>query len=101
LAKPALTAADCEGYDHAIADLEVVDFGPKLNHLAHVFVAENVAPLHGGLIPIKEMKVRATDRAGGYFDDSIARMLNLWIGDSVYPDVTFSMPAQRAHSLSP
>ena len=57
LAEPALAAADGEGDDNAIADLEVFDFGAQLNHLAHVFVAENIAALHGWLVAVEQMKV--------------------------------------------
>jgi hypothetical protein len=54
-------------------------------------MSENVAPLHGGLIPIKEMKIRAADGAGGDLDDGVARMLDLWVGDGIYPDVAFGI----------
>jgi hypothetical protein len=56
-------------------------------------VAENVAALHGGLVAIKEMKVRATDGTSGYLDDRVAGMLDLRIWNSVYSDVAFSVPA--------
>ena len=93
LAKPALAAADGEGDDNAIADLEVFDFGAQLNHLAHVFVTENIAALHGGLVAVKQMKIRAADGASGDFDDRVAGMLNFWIRYGIYPDVAFSVPA--------
>jgi hypothetical protein len=44
LAKQALPAADCEGDNNAIADLEVVDFGPEFNRLAHIFMPR-ISPL--------------------------------------------------------
>jgi hypothetical protein len=56
-------------------------------------VAENVAALHGRLVTVEEMKVRAADGTGSYLDDRIARMLDLGIGDRIDPNVAFSVPA--------
>ena len=44
LTEPALAAANGEGDDNAIADLEVFDFGAQLDHLAHVLVTR-ISPL--------------------------------------------------------
>ena len=93
LAKPALPAADGEWHDDAVADLEVFDCGAQLDHLAHVLMAENVAALHGRLVAVKEMKVRAADGTGRYLDNCVAGMLDLRIRNRVYPDVAFSVPA--------
>jgi hypothetical protein len=52
LTEPALTAANGERDHDPVADLEVGDFGPKLDHLAHVLVTENVSAFHGRLITV-------------------------------------------------
>ena len=93
LAEPALSAADGEGNDHPVADLEVGDLGSELDHLAHVLVAEDVAALHGRLVSVEQMKVRAADRTRGDLDDRVAGVLDLRIRNRVDPDVAFSVPA--------
>ena len=93
LAKPALSAADREWHDDAIANLEVFDFGAQFDHFTHVLVAENVAALHGGLIAVEEMKVRTANGTCRDLDDRIAGMLDLRVGNSIDADVPFSVPA--------
>jgi hypothetical protein len=101
LAEPALSAANGEGHDHTVADLQVGDLGSKLDHLAHVLVAEDVAALHGRLVSVEQVKVRAADRTRGDLDDRVPRVVDLRIRNRVHPDVAFSVPAQRAHGLFP
>ena len=93
LAEPALATADGERHHYPVPDLEVGDLGPERHDLAHVLVAEDVAGLHGGLVAIQQVKVRPADRAGGYFDDRIARVLDLGIRDGVDTDIAFTVPA--------
>jgi hypothetical protein len=88
-----LSAANGEGHNDPIADSEVFDFRAQLDHFAHVLVAENIAALHGRLVAVEEMKVRAADGAGSDLDDRIARVLDFWIGNRIDPDVAFSVPA--------
>ena len=92
-AEPAIAAADRERHHHPVPDLEVGDLGPERHDLAHVLVAEDVAGLHGRLISIQQVKVRPADRAGGYFDDRIARVLDLGIRDGVDTDIALTVPA--------
>jgi hypothetical protein len=97
LTKPTLAAAYGKRNDDAVADSEVFHFGAQFDYLAHVFVAEYVPAFHGRLIAVEEMEVRAADGAGGDLDDCIAWMLDLRIGNFIYPNVAFSVPTQRAH----
>lgn len=76
MTEPAFAAADGERYDNAIADLEIGDPGAKLNHLTHIFMAEDVAAFHRGLISVQEVQVRAANRASGDPDDRITRVLD-------------------------
>jgi len=99
LTEPALTAADSEWNDDSITDLQVRDFGAKFDNLAHILMPENIPALHGGLIAVKQMKVGTTDRTGGDLDDGIAGVLDFGVGNGVYPNVAFSVPAQCAHSV--
>ena len=92
LAEPALAAADRERHHHAVADLEVRHLRAERHNLAHILMAQNVSALHGRLIAIEQVEIRSADRAGRDLDDGIARMLDLGIGNGVYPNVTFSMP---------
>jgi hypothetical protein len=75
-----------------VADLEVCNLRPEVDHLAHVLVAEDVSALHGRLVAVEEMKVGTADGAGGD-PDRVAGMLDLRIRNGVYPDVAFSVPA--------
>jgi len=92
-AKPALPAADREGYDHSIADSKIADFATEFDHRAHVFVAQDVSALHCGLITIQQMQVRATDRACGNFDNGVPRMFDLRIRDAIDTNVAMAVPA--------
>ena len=93
LAEPALTAANGEGDNDPVTDLEICDLGPELDDLAHVLMTEDVAAFHGRLVAVQQVEVGAADGAGGDLDDRVAGMLDLRIRNSVYPDVAFSVPA--------
>jgi hypothetical protein len=93
LTKPALAATDGEGRDDPITNLQVRDFGSKLDNLAHILVAEDVAALHGRLITIKQMEIRAADSTRRDLYNGVAGMLDLRIRDRIDPDVAFSVPA--------
>jgi hypothetical protein len=97
LAEPTLPTTDGEGHDDPVTNLEVRNLGSQFDHLAHVFMSEDVSTLHGRLVPVKEMKVGATDGAGRDLDNRVARMLDRGIGNRVYPNVAFSVPAKCAH----
>jgi hypothetical protein len=88
-----LSAADGEGHDHPVADFEVCDLRSQFDHLAHVFVAEDVSAFHGRLVAVQQMEVRAADGASGYLDDRVAGVLDLRIRNGVHPNVAFSVPA--------
>jgi hypothetical protein len=55
----------------------MVCYGP--DYLAHVLVAEDVAALHGRVVSVEEVKVRAADRTRGDLDDRVARVADLRI----------------------
>jgi hypothetical protein len=88
-----LPAANGEGHHDPVTNLEVCDLGSQLDHLAHVLMAEDVAALHGRLIAVKKMEVRAADGTRGDLDDGVAGMLDLRIRNRVNLDVAFSVPA--------
>ena len=100
LAEPALPAADREGHDHPVADFEIRDLRTKLDDLAHVFMAEDVAAFHRRLVAIEEMQVGAADRAGGDLDHRVTRVLDFRIRDGVDADVTLPVPAKCTHGRS-
>jgi hypothetical protein len=93
LAEPAFSAADRERHDNPIAYFKICHGRTKLNDLAHVLVAKDIALLHRRLVAVKQMEVRATDGATRYLDDRVAGMLNLGVWNGVDTDVAFSMPA--------
>ena len=81
--------------------LRLVTSGAKLDHLAHVLMAQDVAALHRRLIAVEQMQVGAADRAGGDLDDRVAGVLDLRIGNGVDADVALPVPAQCAHQSAP
>jgi hypothetical protein len=89
LAEPALTAANGEGDDYPVADLEVGDLRPELDHLAHVFMTKDVAAFHGGLVAVQQVEGGAADGASGDLDDRVAGMLDLRIRNGIHPNVAF------------
>ena len=64
LTKPALAAANREGDDDPVTDLEIFDLGSQLDHLTHIFVAQDIAAFHRGLITVKQMKIGTANRTG-------------------------------------
>ena len=93
-AKPTFPAADRERNYDPIADCKGSDSGSEFDHLAHIFVTENVATLHGRLIAVQKMEVGTADRAGRDFNNRVARMLNFRVGYSVDPHIPFTVPAK-------
>ena len=80
--------------------LEVGDLRTKLDDLAHVLMAEDVAALHRRLVAVEQMQVGATYRAGGNLDHRVARVLDLRIRDGVDADVALPVPAKCTHGRS-
>ena len=72
-----------------------------LDDLAHEFVAEHVAGLHGRHLAVHQVEVRAADGAGRHLDDDVAGILDLRIGNRVAADVALAVPAQCLHGGSP
>jgi hypothetical protein len=101
VAEPALSAADRKWNHDTIPNFQIFDFGPQFDHFTHILMTEDIAALHRRLVTVKQMKVGTADRAGSDLDDRVARMLNFRVRNRVYPDVTFSVPAECAHDQSP
>jgi hypothetical protein len=100
LALVALTADDGEGHYDPIALLQFsVDRTSCLDDFAHGLVAQDVAGKHGGNEVVKQVQIRAADRAARDFDDDVAPVFDFRIGDSVAADIFLPMPNQRSHSL--
>src|SRR4051794_27245169 len=104
IAAPALlafAAGDGERDDDAVALAQLaVDPRAGLDDLAHHLVAHDVAGQDRRDEVMKEMEVRATDRAARHFDDRIPGVLDLRIGDAIAPDILFAVPDQCAHGNS-
>jgi hypothetical protein len=100
LAEEAAAARDCEGDDHAIADLQLRVLFADLDDLAHELVAENVACLHRRDIAVEQMQIGPADRGRRDFDDGVARVEDLRIRDALHANVIGGMPDQRFHQVS-
>src|ERR1700712_5337098 len=64
---------DSEGYDDTLPFLERRTRS-DLDHLAHEFMAEDIARLHGRDVAVIEMKVRAADCSRSDLDNRVARI---------------------------
>jgi hypothetical protein len=64
--------------DDAITDAEI-GVRSDLDHLVHIFMAEDVATQHHRLIAVEEMEIGAAYRAGGDPDDDVTQMLDFRI----------------------
>ena len=56
-------------------------------------MSENIPALHCRLVAVEEVEVGAADCAGCDLDYRIARVLDFRVGNGVYPNVAFSVPA--------
>ena len=70
---------------------------PEFDDFAHHFMAENVAFLHRHDDAVVKVQIRAADRGGGDFDNGIARVEKLRIGNFFDPHVMFSVPDNCFH----
>ena len=98
LTEPAIAAADREGYDDTIADLQVRHFGTERHDLPHILVAEDITCLHRRLVTIEQVKVGPANGACRDLDDGITGVLDLGIRDGVDANVTLTVPTQCAHN---
>src|SRR4051812_10966712 len=96
----ALAAGDGERHDHAIAGLELAITRTHLDHLAHEFVADDVARLHAHHEAVVEVEVGAANGAARHPDDRIARLLDDRIGHRIAADVVLAMPAEGLHAIA-
>src|SRR6188508_3360297 len=76
LTEPASAAANRERDNDAITFFQGANVGADLDDLAHVLVAQDIAAFHSRLISIKEVQIRAANRAGGDLNNHVARVLN-------------------------
>jgi hypothetical protein len=97
LAKPAMATTDRERDNDTVADFQVCNFRAELYDLTHVFMAEDISLLHGRLVAVQEVQVRAADCARRYLEDCIAGMLDPGIRDGVHANVALTMPTECAH----
>ena len=97
LALPAGAAADGEGHHDPVADLQRRVLLADLDHLAHAFMAEHVALLHGRDITAHQVEVGAADGAGRHLDDGIAPVLDLRIGHGLAADGAAALPGECLH----
>src|SRR5690606_23424895 len=93
-------AGDDERHHDAVALAEGTDRLAGFDHLAHEFMAENVARFHARDHAVIEMQVRTADRGRGHPDDGIARIDDRRIVDGLDADMPFALPGKvRAWKL--
>src|SRR5271166_6662068 len=91
-AEKAFATGNRKRHNHAIADLQVFHLRTKLDHLAHVLMAKDIAAFHGRNDPAINVQVGAAYGARGHLDYCIAAVFDLWIRDLFATDVAFAMP---------
>ncbi len=92
LAEEAFAAGDGEGDHDPVADLQLAVAFADLDHLAHGFMAQDVALFHARHDPVEEVEVGAADGAGRDLDDGVAIVLDLGVGNALAADVVFAVP---------
>ena len=83
------TAEDRERHDHAVADLPRLVIAPRFDGFAHELVPQDVAAFVG--MNVKQVQVRAADRAGRDLDDRVAAVFGLRVRYGVATDVVLAM----------
>src|SRR5690606_6764342 len=104
VASPALVtlaADDGKGHHHPVADFELLVLGPNLDHLAHELVPQDIAMLRARHEGVEEVQIGAANGTGGGFDDGVAGMFDLGIGNGVVANILLTVPAKCFHSGSP
>src|SRR4030095_13007355 len=101
LAVETIAAGDRERDDDAIANFQFLVAAAHFHDLAHEFVAEDVALLHGWDVAVVDMQIGPADRGRGDLDDRIARIDDLRIGDAFDADVFFAVITDRFHRCPP
>lgn len=95
------TTANRKGNHHTIAYCQLFVVLSDLDNFTHEFMAHDVAIFHSRHEAVVEVQVRATNGAACHLDNGVAPVLYFWIGNSVVPDVVFSVPTEGSHDRSP
>src|SRR6266849_1140396 len=93
----AVSAGDGEWHNHPVATLQRRVSLPYLHHLAHEFMAENVARFHARNRSMQQVEVRSTNRGQVHPNDGVPRILNLRIRYSFHTHVVLAVPAAGFH----
>ena len=93
----ALTTNDREWDYYAIALLQLLVVLADCDDLSHELVTHDVACFHSGDKAIEEMQVRPANGAAGYFNDSVAPLLDFGIGDRIASNVMLPVVTERLH----
>jgi hypothetical protein len=96
----AVAAGDGKWDDDTITPFEIVNARAHLDHFSHWFVAENITFFHRWHEAIHQVQIRPANATGGNLDDSIARILDLWVGDVIHPDIALTVPTERFHTIN-
>ena len=98
----ALPAKDREGHNDAVALAEMaVHSGAHLDDFPHHLVSHDVARQHGGDEVVKEVQIRAADRAARDLDDRIAWILDRRVGNRVAANIFLAVPDESFHQNLP
>jgi hypothetical protein len=93
----AFAADDRKGNNDPVSRFELPVLRAHLDHFAHEFMAHDVAAHHARDEAVEEVQVGAADRARRHFDDRVARILDLRVGNGVAADVLLAVPAECFH----
>src|SRR5919202_3931144 len=96
-AEETVAACDRKGHNHTVTLPQILHLTPKLDDLAHELVAEDITFLHRRDIAIVEMEIGAANGGRRDFDNGIARVENLRIGDCLDPHIGDAVPADSFH----
>src|SRR5690349_5988984 len=97
LAEKAIAAGNGKRHDDTVADTDLFHSFADVDDLAHEFVSKNVPPFHRRHKAVIEVQIRAANRRRSDFDDRVALVEDLRIGDVDHLDLLLAVPTIGFH----
>ncbi|MNC51338.1 hypothetical protein D3C75_1006270 [compost metagenome] len=99
-AEKAVTAGNDEGDHHPVALAQILHLSPGLHHLAHKFMAKNIAMFYLRDLAAVEMQIRPADRGGGNAQNDVVSVLDDRIGNRLNANAVRAVIRQCFHATS-
>src|SRR5262245_35141308 len=98
LTKEAGAAGNGERHHHTVPRLELPGrAGSHFYHFPHELVAQHIARFHGGHQAAIEMQIGPANGSGTHFDNGIACLKNLRVGNRLDANIACAVPTKGFH----